>query len=348
MMYLAENMARLLQCPGSAVLCEGIEPRISESAEQGAAAHWAAQELFDRREIDVGLVADNGVVLDAEMCDAATLFIESLPFGGVNGFRRRVSIPPIHPECYGYADYFSYGDGVLHVAGFHYGHGFVDEYNNPELLALAIGLRAELSLPADTRYVITVVQPRYYGAPPVRSHNVSDGALDTWTVAMKTVCDSPMETVRTGSACLHCPARATCATLKRASSFVADIAGVTAEMSMPLNDAERELAMLEGAQTLVKARISGLEAQIAESLKPGETGAIYSLRASAGRLDWSAPPAEVIDLLGDEVAKRAVITPTQALKAGVDKDLVGMLSARKAGEPKLTKIDTKRVFNKGE
>lgn len=347
MTYLAKDMARLLQCPGSAVLCDGIESRLSESAEQGAAAHWAAQEVFEGRPIDIGLVADNGVVLDQEMCDAAELFVDSLPFGGVNGFRRRVAIPAIHPECYGYADYFAYGDGVLNVVGFHYGHGFVDEYNNPELLALAIGLRDELSLPADTIYKLTVVQPRYYGAPAVRSHTVSDSALNTWTVAMKTACDSPMDNVRTGRACLHCPARASCAALKRASSFVADISCGAAEIALGLNDAERELAMLEGAQTLVKARISGLEAQIAESLKSGSTGAIYSLQATAGRLDWSAPPVEVIDLLGDEVAKRAVITPTQALKAGVDKDLVGMLSARKTGAPKLTKIDTKRIFNKG-
>ena len=54
------------------------EPEDSLEAMEGTAAHWAFEELFAGRAIDIGLVAPNGIVLTDEMCDGAQLFYDTV------------------------------------------------------------------------------------------------------------------------------------------------------------------------------------------------------------------------------------------------------------------------------
>ena len=92
---------------------------------------------------------------------------------------------------------------------------------------------------------------------------------------------------------------------------------------------------------------------IAENdIRGGQSGPGYTIEQGEGRQRWVKSPAEVAalgDLMGIKLRKDAVVTPKQAIKAGLPETVVAGISDRPVGEWKLAVADCRaasKVFGK--
>jgi hypothetical protein len=300
-----------------------------------------------------------------EMIDGAQMYVDAIMdkcFQSKNiryGIEQKVNISTIHPDCWGTPDFWHYDaeTHTLHIFDYKFGHGYVDVFENWQLLEYAAGIVTLLGV--DTQYILisyTIVQPRnYHKDGPVREWVVLgeknwaywDKLRDAETDAMAP--DAPC--IPTDE-CTYCSARHVCSALQAATSEI-----VTAQCAPPnivtLSPEllGQELRTLRKAATLLEARISGLEAEAISHLNSGKRVPYFTLEPARGREGWNTS-AESISTLGKmygvELLKPATpITPNQAIKAGIPESIVKRYVKPGATSFKLVMDDGKksrRVF----
>jgi hypothetical protein len=158
---------------------------------------------------------------------------------------------------------------------------------------------------------------------------------------------------RAGSQCMFCPARANCDTLAQAAGAVLEFAQRAQGIPVEGKAAAVELDLLDRGVDLLKARRSGLEAQLTAKLKAGEQVPYFALTPSYGRQAWAHDTDTVLavaDALGVDVRKPVeLLTPKQAAAAGMPDDLVEAYTTRPQTGMKLTRdmgANARRVFSK--
>lgn len=345
------SLARTVQCPGSVSMQQRYpEPEGPEAAE-GTAAHWVFAEIARGAIVALGQVAPNGVVLDAEMIESAEMMVEAIDdMPATRAIEQPVRIDPLSPSlhagaCWGTPDAFAWvvPRRRLRVADLKHGHGFVEAYENWQLMAYAWGAMHEAGISGaeELNLVVelTIVQPRSF-------HR--DGPVRTWTttaadirahrnIAAAAAAEALGPNPRTiaGPECKHCTARHACPTLQAAALDMLDDAGKAVPLELTASQAAAELRRLQYATALAASRVSGLEAQLLGALRAGQAVPYFHVEHGEGREAWTKPPAEIFalgDLLGVDLRAEKPITPAQARKRGVD---VPGFSARATGEAKL-------------
>ena len=107
-----------------------------------------------------------------------------------------------------------------------------------------------------------------------------------------------------------------------------------------------ELRFLTHAANLLDARISGLSAEALVLLERGTRLPFYHAVRGSGRERWAKPLDAVFalgDLMGVELRKPGVITPKQAITAGIPEKQVRKISETPVGALKLVEIDQRKV-----
>ena len=107
-----------------------------------------------------------------------------------------------------------------------------------------------------------------------------------------------------------------------------------------------ELRMIWDAIQTLEARATGLEASVTQAINSGKRLVGLGLEGTIGREAWTATVPEVLSLgeaMGVNVAKPAILTPKQAIKAGLPEDVVKAFSARKSGAVKLVLSNDRAV-----
>lgn len=320
----------------------------SPESEEGEAAHWVLTQEQPR----VGDVAPNGAVVSDEMLIGAEMWHDAL---GPREFPCHVeeTLPAtevIHPDCWGTPDLWAVCEGTLQVADYKYGHGIVPAVENWQLLTYAALALHSQDMPAVgvDRIVLTIVQPRGYGAKggPVRHWEVDVLDMPEYIrtlhdAAALATGDNPP--ARPGPHCGYCPGRHACSALQEAGGYIADYSGRGYRSDLTAAQLGYELRALDAAADLLDARRTGLQEQAVAMIRRGEPVPHYRLDSTAGREEWTRPIDEVLALgeaLGVPLSKPAApITPAQARKAGLDKDLVAAFSQRKPGATKLVADD---------
>lgn len=323
-------MARIVQCPGSVVMQERYPEPEGPEAKEGTAAHWAFAELADGRDIALGQIAPNGVVLTAEMIEGAELMHDEtceLPNPAVES---AVTIERIHLDCWGTPDFRSWRvpRARLRIVDFKFGHGYVEAYENWQLISYAAGAVAEGAAEGHGDCVVElgIVQPRnYHRDGPVRTWTTTVGTLCAyWNIAGHACNEAMSATPRTraGPECKHCTARHACPTLANAALGVLDDAGKSIPLDLKTVEAATELRRLNYAAEILSSRRSGLENQLLVAARQGESVPYFHVEHGEGREAWTAPVGEVIALgkfYGvDLAAPVEAVTPFQARKKGVD------------------------------
>jgi hypothetical protein len=358
---------RWVQCSGSVAL-ERLYPELDDTpdAMEGVAAHWAGAEVIQGRKIDVGLIAPNGVVLDAEMCDAAELYaehvLEAQEFDTVVCVETRLSPGSIHPDNWGTPDVTAWTPRTrtLHVVDFKYGHETIEVFENWQLINYVALVLEQLNVNgADdqiTRVHMTIVQPRSYRADgPIRTWSATAADLRPYFNILTARAHDAMkpETPTTvGPACKHCRGRHACPALQRAALSAVDVAGASVPVELPPAALGHELRTMHRAADLLKARITGLEEQALNTLRAGTPVPHFAVEQSKGREAWTKPIDEVIalgQLMGVDIAKPGALTPVQARKAGLDPALVASYAAVPHGAMKLVPASTtqsRKVFGR--
>lgn len=325
--------ARTVACPGSVKL-EALYPdEESDASREGTAAHWALAEVLNGRAIAVGQVTDAGFVLTQEMIEGAEDVLRRVhalcaeyneqPQMYVE---QRMAAPRIHAQCWGTPDlvlWFPYAR-VLAVPDYKFGHGWVEVFENWQLIAYATAAMETIGLDGLTEQGVTVramiAQPRSYHP---------DGAIREWKVpatdlrpyvnryaeaAAEALGDSPQ--LRVNPECQNCKARHACPALQAHGLKSIDRSREAVPFDLPAHAAGIELADLRRAIKLLQARETGLAVQVESMLKAGTRVPFWGVEHVPGKLAWTVPDDQVLALGAISGASLAQpvkpITPTQA------------------------------------
>lgn len=347
-MISVSELARLKQCHAShgLQLAQGSRP-ISDSQQEGLTAHWYLRQYPNHCDTD-----DKGFEVTEEMVEGAELFHKEFPLAD---FSQRVKLEAVHPELTGRIDHWEVRGGRLIVAEYAFGHRYVDVKENLRLIASAIAIlhTGETKNVTDVEFV--VIQPRHFCKEgQVRRYTLQvnqvllfeNGIIETINHALG---DKPKHGI--GPQCTTCAARATCSKLGDFNLHAVDfVKSDTIEWRLKtIGEQAKELTLLNEVAELVEARVNGLTETLMTKAKQGSQVPGYGLQQGEGRLYWSGNLKEIkrlAEIQGVTVAKEQLITPTQAVKAGFDLELMKQVSVRKAGAMYLVKTNKiiKRYF----
>ena len=338
---------------------------------EGTAAHWVAWEILAGRPVAEGTPAPNGVIVTDEMIEGGELLVatirERMPLEqfGQWHIEEPVQIPRVHPQCWGTPDAwgFALSLATLEVVDYKFGHRFVDEYENDQGVAYTAGIIDVLAEklgkgPGLLDQVITVnftiVQPRcFYKGKPVRTWSVKASDLRGHINILAGAAEKallPEPTAVTNEECRDCPGRHACPALQRAAYADAEYAVKSSPVELSPAAASLELRMLERSLERLQARVDGMREAVATYIRQGHSVPFHRAQQGYGRQQWTMPPEQVIamgQLMGVDLSKPGVKTPTQAKKAGVDEAVIKAYSITPLGSIKLVPdnpADARRVF----
>jgi hypothetical protein len=263
---------RWLQCPGSIKAAAGARDETSVYAAAGTLAHKIASDCWETRHMPVMFlhteheVDGHKLTVDSEMVDAVKLYLDALREDEKNGDQSWAELPlllplsKIDPDLGGTADYVRYRPSTKHlrVFDFKFGSGmYVEADSNEQMMLYALG--AMLAVEQQVNEVeVTVVQPRFEGAAPVRSWSfpavaILDFIADVREAAEKT--RSPKPPLAPGDWCKFCKAARTCPELE--SRHHALVKAEFGKEGLPVD--VKALAKALESIPLVKERIKALE-----------------------------------------------------------------------------------------
>lgn len=341
---------RWMNCGGSVALSQPFleEDTVSEKALEGKAAHRVAELLHKGEVLEAGEVLEEfGVTVTEEMAEAARLFCDVVPRDAAVE-----TIMPkneyIRPGMLGKIDAVWQEGTTLHILDFKYGHRFVDEFENWQLLVYAAGYadRADIK-----ELCLHVLQPRCYYADPERMWCLKMGEyMQDYLPRILEQADGIIARrapVVTGTWCSTCPAAQSCNALAEAGYVGVDMSDRPSATRLDAKTLAHELDALYAAKERIEQRLTGLEENAAHLIKKGTAVPGYALQPGQGRERWSIPPERVFELgemFGADLAKpREAVTPKQAAKAGVPATVISSYVERPATAAKLKPVDMKQA-----
>lgn len=366
------SAARRMACPGSRALEAQIPQQENKYTEEGTLAHLLAASAIKEFELSIrdyliqGRVTHGGFndePFTEEMIEGAELYRETI--GGVcNGdfknvhVEEKVDISVVHPECWGTPDAWYYEEdpavNTLYVFDYKFGYSYVGVDENWQLISYAAGildlLKSQDKTPAFIDLII--VQPRgYFRVGPVRHVSIpSDNFMRLLrklqiSETLSMCDDAPF---KVGGHCFNCSAKHQCTALQIVTSEIADLNETSKSIIANDSDLGKELKVLYQARDILDARINGLEAEALSRLQQGARVPYFHIGETQKRDRWIKPAKEIIEMgkqiYGINLAKpEELITPLQAIKAGMPKDIVSTLSERPRGEPKLMLDDMQKI-----
>jgi hypothetical protein len=356
-------------CAGMLTLAAAYpEDENSPEAMEGEAAHWlAAQTITSGNKAcfpAVGSPAPNGVAITRAMVEGAEMYLEAVM--GWNAamsalhVEERLLCASIHAECWGTPDVWAFANGILDVGDYKFGHGYVDVYENPQLICYAAGaldeIRTRYDVPATMPVRLHVIQPRsYHRDGHVRTWETTVAGLQPYFEELRhaaALAVQPTTRTRVGPWCRHCPAARGCEALAATAYEAIDVAGSSVPFDLTAKQAGCELRTLRYAKEALSARIEGIEAQAIAQIRAGQYVPYFHLSEARTNLAWNVPVEDVLalgEMLEVPLAKPPQpITPTQAIKL-VGADVVMQFASRPRGEIKLVPADVsqaQKVFSK--
>lgn len=347
----------------------------TEATVEGTAAHLVLADLIaNKLPGDEVLVGDTPVEVTDEMLDGAELFIADVRSAvGAEWVDTRVAdpverpkrarylyvesrcLPKLHDKNWGTPDaWLRTADGRVVLWDYKFGHKRVDAEGNWQALNYLASIMDGKPGPCEVR----IVQPRNYepGGPVRVWRPTEQDLLDGWAQlkAAAHMCMLKDRNATVGEQCEHCPGRHACIPLQEAAMSLIDMASHPAAVSELADyQAGKELVWVTQAAALLEARRSGLEAQVIAAYRRGDRSTGWVVQRSAGRRVWEANEDVVKGLgmmFGVEVMKPPkLVTPNQAIKAGLPESTVMPLTKQQAGSEKLvqeTKSTARRAFFK--
>lgn len=346
-------------CPGSLQLQEQIPP-VPPTYEQaegtgghlvalkyatGCGAQWPVGRPFQ--------IEGHNLIVDDDMVDGALMYKDEAQANG--RFEETIAIPDVHPtECFGTPDWWRCLLETyirrLTVIDYKYGHRYVEVWECYQLIAYAAGVARFLNLPDDFPVKLVIVQPRSYsGSGPIREWNTTVaevyGICRTIIAPQVQLALSDDPPTVSGRHCQDCTARHLCRTYQQTGESLVDFSGTAEIRDLDAQSIGQELRLLKEAIKRLEGRYTGLYEHASNLARSGAHIHHWQLVAGTGKLKWMAEtPVETItgmaDLLGIEVRKpTALMTPTQATKAGLDESVVLQYAERSRGAMRLVQDD---------
>ena len=187
------SLSRVLLCPGSVKLSEGIEDKTSEVAAEGTVAHEIGEAILKgEKPYKVNQVIEcegHKIKVTREMKDAVKVYVDHCQELGLfiddaeEGIEVHTTLEPFGvPDVYGTVDYMLAIPSIrtLYVRDYKHGKGIVvDPTNNPQLMAYALGAAGE-NIDRYDVIDVGIVQPRAKEGEAIKTWQVSPEYLQQW------------------------------------------------------------------------------------------------------------------------------------------------------------------------
>ncbi len=340
----------------------------SAEADEGTAAHWAAWEILAGRIPLKGSAAPGGMIITDEMLDAGEVLVDvirrrMLIFGMKPTVEQKIAVP-FGSGNFGTPDAWAVSAGNRHIeiVDYKFGHRFVDEYFNAQGLCYLAGILDLLGINGDLDQHVsvsfTVVQPRcYYKGEPIRTHTFKVAEArphfnQLSTMAEASTLPNPMAT--TNPHCGDCPGRHACPALQEAAYSDAEFANNRTPLDLSPAAAGLELKLLMRALERLEARVEGLKELTLVNLRSGQPVPYFHAEQGKGRSTWNVPDGQVVTIgkmFGVDLAKPGIVTPTQAIKMGVDESVIKAYSVTPSTSFRLVAdnpADARKVFGQNQ
>ncbi len=314
----------------------------SDTRMQGKAFDWLVKECYDTDvtpKDHAGEVSPQGVLVDDELVEAVTDYLKILD--GRFSIEQKIKLDFLKPGQVGFCDAIRIDQKTktIEIIDAKYGHSYVDEFENMQLLCYLLGVVAS-SLNDDTwgewvgwQFKLSIFQPRCFSASTFRTwegdiqDDVIFAALDRLTEAVKE--SQSGSTVATpGAHCRKCDARHACSAFQRATYDGLDYTSDTVAMDLDNEALALEYRILKDFESLLKGRLSGIEQDVEARMQRGES--IPGVTMSSGRTSekWADgcidEVSSILELLDhkDYAKPRQLKTPKQIVKLGVDREVI--------------------------
>lgn len=349
------SAARRMACPGSRAMEEryGRDDK-SEASIEGDLAHELAALYLKGP-------TDHLTSYTLEMMEGAHLYKEIVKlFISDPHIEERVDISSIHPECWGTPDVWGITGNDIHVFDYKFGFTPVEAYENWQLLEYACGIyEANKTLTTialqNFNIYLHIIQPRdFISGSKHKMWHLTGQEFESYRqrlVISEALAMTPNAPLIVSEQCKYCKARYACPALQEAALGAAEVAHRAPTQELTPKQLGTELKFLHEAQDLLNYRITAIEAEVEYHLRAGTRVDNYQLKNMTGRLNWKITTREVLELgllLGVNMQKEEVMTPTQAINSGIKEEIVLKYAERKSSS-KLSKIDTtksREVFKK--
>ena len=345
------GMTRLMHCAGSLRMIElygGDQEPTPESIEGTLAAEVAAH---------IALRIDfNHPDITDEMIEFADKWVEIIkPFRSGCFIESRVVGSAIHPDCFGTPDFYRIDRDnlVVEVMDYKYGHKPTDAYW--QLITYAICIKTWLKLDNEWTFKLGVYQPRArhrygtYRSEVCTSSFLNDKLLEIRKQIELALSDEAKCTP-SKEGCYKCPAAHRCDAYNEVSTYMADwFSSDTTPFDLTPAEESAELDRLNIAIEIIKNRAKAIENSIIGGIKHGKVGYSYVLESTPGREVWK--DEELVEILADlynlPLMKKKPVTPKQALRLKLPKNVVDAYSTITMGSEKLVpfKSSFKQVGN---
>ena len=345
------SASRWVQCPASVSMEARYPEADSYKAAEGTLAHsvWAAMQL--QRPIPDGATEEmlDGAEMMQDTVDAILAQCGPGVKPVVEYTLNKGNRVLFHTDNWGTPDCTI--NAIPHkkrwTIDYKFGHRYVSAFENWQLLNYTIlDMSNEMSgkIEPGIECHLIIVQPRsYHPDGPVREWIVMSDDLWSYREVLREQALAsmlPNPPAKTGPECRDCKARGNCATLQAGGYEAVEVSATATPFEMPIEAKGRELALMTSVMDLLKARIDGLETEVLAHIKQGNPVMGWMSKQGEGRKKWTIPVPEVLALgqmMGVDVSKPALLTPAQAVKAGLSADVVDSYSARAPGAIELVR-----------
>lgn len=347
-------------CTGWVLLAQQYpETEDGQDALEGSAAHEIAEQLvsYSSRGVTTtthdeftGEIAKNGIVFNEEMFDAAKIYANEITkvmrkeavFGEGMLNEYSLKIPMFHELSHGTIDCAIFGNDRLnlYLYDFKYGHEVVEVFENWQMLSYLAGLVDHFKITGyeDQRVNvhINVIQPRAY-------HR--DGVTRTWTTKLSNlrgyfnILKSNIETslsekaeLRTGPHCKHCQCRHVCKPALECGLSLYEMVNKPIPQDLTPLALGVQLGIVQRARKQLEYLESGLIAQVESTIKSGQSVPGWIFEQGYGRKIWVESMENVL-ALGETyktnlLKQPELVTPTQALKLGIDEMVINVYTSK--------------------
>lgn len=355
------------------------ETESSEAAENGTASHWVASEVLDSYKTDEGLItcgsligktAPNSVIITEEMAEGADIYVKDVlsvaqDRGALQAMcvEQRIEAPRIHDLSYGTCDCYIFDreTGELFIWDYKFGYGVVEAFENWQSINYAAGIFDQFQVSGledqVTSVRIRIAQPRaFHREGPVREWVVKGDDLRgyfnqlhagaTKALGLDAECNS-------GTHCVHCPARHDCEAAITAGVQLFEAVSQPTPLAMSNEALGVQLSLVKRARKHLTDLESGIEEQVKYRMQSGDLIPGWLKQDTFGNLKWNKPFNDVIamgQMMGANLQAEKTITPTQAIKLGVDESVIKAYSSKSQTGVKIIPDDgteARKVFTHG-
>lgn len=335
----------------------------TDDTREGDAAHWALQRYWiDGEIVQAGDTDPTGYPLTEQILRDIKPVGEAFSRlrNASNWFvgERYLPCASVHRNNGGSPDgaFLDSKSRSLVIADFKYGHDSVKAEENWQCLNYAIAVADTIGwkLADFERVTFQIYQPRDFmrGGGPFKSWSISGKDLGHYFLKLQQAANAahePQPVAKTGDHCRYCPGRSACRALQQTALNVATVASVEPPQDLEPDLLGKEYKFLLKAETLLKARLSALQDSLLARLEKGEVGFGWSIDSSGTTARrWTIEPKEAAKLgimAGVDIRKPLEVrTPSQAIQAGIPKEIVEQYSKRGQGKPVLVPTEETMAF----